>query len=47
MTELEAEFAKVKGEKAVPTRYLKSQQAKQAKIAAEAADTEESELSYN
>ncbi|XP_075235279.1 msps cytoskeleton-associated protein 5 isoform X2 [Lycorma delicatula] len=38
MTELEAEFDKVKGDKAIPTRYLRSQQAKQAKIAAEAAN---------
>lgn len=37
MSELEAEFEKVKGEKVVPTRYLKSQQQKQAKMAAEAA----------
>ena len=37
VTELEAEFEKVKGEKVVPTRYLKSQQQKQAKMAAEAA----------
>ncbi|XP_069680440.1 protein mini spindles isoform X4 [Periplaneta americana] len=37
VTELEAEFEKVKGDKSVPTRYLKSQQQKQAKLAAEAA----------
>jgi cytoskeleton-associated protein 5 len=37
VSELEAEFGKVKGEKVVPTRYLKSQQQKQAKMAAEAA----------
>jgi cytoskeleton-associated protein 5 len=37
VSELEAEFEKVKGEKVVPTRYLKSQQQKQAKMAAEAA----------
>jgi cytoskeleton-associated protein 5 len=37
VTELEVEFEKVKGEKAVPSRYLKSQQQKQAKLAAEAA----------
>jgi hypothetical protein len=36
MSELEVEFEKVKGEKVVPTRYLKSQQQKQAKMAAEA-----------
>jgi hypothetical protein len=37
MSELEVEFKKVKGEKAVPTRYLKSQQQKQAKMTAETA----------
>ncbi|PNF34799.1 Protein mini spindles [Cryptotermes secundus] len=36
MSELELEFEKVKGEKVVPTRYLKSQQQKQAKMVAEA-----------
>jgi hypothetical protein len=36
-SELETEFEKVKGEKVVPARYLKSQQQKQAKLAAEAA----------
>lgn len=36
MSELEVEFEKVKGEKVVPTRYLKSQQQKQAKMAVEA-----------
>uniref|UniRef100_A0A1B6CWX2 TOG domain-containing protein n=1 Tax=Clastoptera arizonana TaxID=38151 RepID=A0A1B6CWX2_9HEMI len=36
VTELEAEFDKLKSEKAVPTRFLRSQQAKQAKLAAEA-----------
>lgn len=36
LTELEAEFAKIDGHKAVPTRYLRSQQEKQAKMAAEA-----------
>jgi len=38
MTELEAEFEKIKGEKVVPTRYLRSQQAKQSKLAAAAAE---------
>ena len=37
VSELETEFEKVKGEKAVPARYLKSQQQKQAKLAAEVA----------
>jgi hypothetical protein len=36
MSELEVEFEKVRGEKVVPTRYLKSQQQKQAKMAVEA-----------
>ncbi|XP_063697103.1 protein mini spindles isoform X2 [Culicoides brevitarsis] len=36
LTELEGEFEKVKNEKAVPTRYLRSQQEKQAAIAAQA-----------
>lgn len=33
MTELEAEFAKLGNQKAVPTRYIRSQQVKQAKMA--------------
>ncbi|CAG9764905.1 unnamed protein product [Ceutorhynchus assimilis] len=33
MTELETEFAKIEGQKAVPTRYIRSQQEKQAKLA--------------
>lgn len=33
MTELEAEFAKLGAQKAVPTRYIRSQQVKQAKMA--------------
>ena len=37
VSELETEFVKVKGEKVVPARYLKSQQQKQAKLAAEVA----------
>lgn len=41
VSELEAEFEKVKGEKVVPTRYLRSQQQKQAKMAAEAASSGE------
>lgn len=40
VTELEAEFAKIEGQKANPTRYLKSQQEKQAKLAVEAAEDE-------
>ncbi|XP_065159394.1 protein mini spindles isoform X2 [Atheta coriaria] len=39
VTELEAEFAKIEGQKAVPTRYLRSQQEKQAILAVEAAET--------
>lgn len=37
VTELETEFEKVKGMKVAPTRYLRSQQQKQAKLAAEMA----------
>ena len=37
VSELETEFEKVKGEKVVPARYLKSQQQKQAKLAVEVA----------
>jgi hypothetical protein len=37
VSELEMEFEKLKGEEAVPTRYLKSQQQKRIKLAAEAA----------
>jgi hypothetical protein len=37
VSELETEFEKVKGEKVLPARYLKSQQQKQAKLAAEVA----------
>lgn len=33
MTELEAEFSKLGSQKAVPTRYIRSQQVKQAKMA--------------
>lgn len=40
ITELEAEFAKIEGQKAQPTRYVKSQQKKQAKIMAESEATE-------
>lgn len=40
MTELEAEFAKIEGQKAVPQRYLRSQQQKQARLAAETGDVE-------
>ncbi|KRF82972.1 protein mini spindles isoform X3 [Drosophila virilis] len=43
LKELEDEFDKLKGERAEPSRYLKSQQEKQAKIADEAA----TEDSYN
>ncbi|CAH1174022.1 unnamed protein product [Phaedon cochleariae] len=40
ITELEAEFSKIEGKKASPTRYIRSQQVKQAKLAAEAAEVE-------
>lgn len=40
LTELEAEFVKVKPNSAVPTRYLRSQQSKQAAIAAAAGGDE-------
>lgn len=40
VTELEAEFSKIEGQKAIPTRYIRSQQEKQAKIAAESANVE-------
>ncbi|XP_044749386.1 protein mini spindles isoform X2 [Coccinella septempunctata] len=40
ISELEAEFAKIEGQKAHPTRYIKSQQQKQANIIAEAAAAE-------
>lgn len=35
MTELEVEFSKIDGQKATPTRFIRSQQVKQAKIAAQ------------
>lgn len=35
ITELEAEFGKIDGQKASPIRYIRSQQEKQAKLAAE------------
>ncbi|XP_030764641.1 protein mini spindles isoform X1 [Sitophilus oryzae] len=38
MTELEAEFAKIKNKKAVPLRYIRSQQPKQAKLVSETED---------
>lgn len=37
LTELETEFSKIEGQKAVPVRYIKSQQAKQAQLAVEVA----------
>jgi cytoskeleton-associated protein 5 len=43
MTELEQEFDKIQGTKAVPTRYLRSQQEKQAAVAQATADNEENE----
>lgn len=48
LTELEAEFEKVKNDKAVPTRYLRSQQQKQAVAAAslDEAEAEEDEGKY-
>lgn len=41
LTELEAEFDKAKNDKAIPTRYLRSQQQKQAVIAASSVDAED------
>ncbi|XP_049764940.1 protein mini spindles [Schistocerca cancellata] len=41
VTELETEFEKVKGMKVAPTRYLRSQQQKQAKLAAEMAASDD------
>lgn len=38
LTELEAEFSKIEGQKAVPTRFVRSQQVKQAKLMAEVVD---------
>lgn len=43
MTELEGEFSKVEGQKCVPTRYIRSQQQKQAKLAASTEETNEGE----
>ncbi|XP_048524005.1 protein mini spindles [Dendroctonus ponderosae] len=43
MAELVAEFAKVEGQKGSPTRYIRSQQQKQAKLAAEAEDINDDE----
>ncbi|KAF5301408.1 hypothetical protein FQA39_LY02137 [Lamprigera yunnana] len=40
VTELEAEFAKLDGRKGVPTRFIRSQQHRQAKLAAEIVHTE-------
>lgn len=40
LTELESEFTKIDGQKAVPTRYIRSQQKQQAKIAAEAEEVD-------
>lgn len=45
ITELEVEFAKIEGQKATPTRYLRSQKAKQAKLIVEKAEIEGSK--YN
>ncbi|XP_076268302.1 protein mini spindles-like isoform X2 [Rhynchophorus ferrugineus] len=44
MTELETEFAKLEGQKAVPIRYIRSQQQKQAKLAAEAVEANGDEI---
>ncbi|XP_017785300.1 PREDICTED: cytoskeleton-associated protein 5 [Nicrophorus vespilloides] len=41
VAELEAEFSKVEGQKAVPTRYIKSQQEKQAKLAVQAQECDD------
>lgn len=38
MTELEAEFVKIEGQKAIPTRYIRSQQVKQVEYAADVVD---------
>lgn len=38
MTELEAEFSKIEGQKAAPTRFIRSQQVKQAKMMVEVVD---------
>ncbi|KAJ8966867.1 hypothetical protein NQ314_003261 [Rhamnusium bicolor] len=43
ITELEAEFAKIEGQKTTPIRYIRSQQEKQAKIAAETVEDEGAE----
>lgn len=40
MTELEGEFSNIDGQKAIPIRYIRSQQMKQAKLAAEVVDDE-------
>lgn len=44
MDELEAEFTKVAGQKPVPLRYLRSQQERQAKIAAETVEDDDGEF---
>jgi cytoskeleton-associated protein 5 len=43
MTELEQEFDKIQGTKAQPTRYLRSQQEKQAAVAQAIAENEDNE----
>lgn len=43
LTDLEQEFAKIDGHKAAPSRYLRSQQEKQAKIATEVANDDDNE----
>ncbi|XP_018326942.1 protein mini spindles isoform X2 [Agrilus planipennis] len=43
ITELEAEFTKIEGQKVSPTRYLRSQQEKQSKLAAEAVEDDDEE----
>lgn len=40
MSELETEFSKIEGQKAAPTKFIRSQQVKQAKMAAEAVEDE-------
>lgn len=40
VTELEVEFTKIEGQKAIPSRYLRSQKAKQAKLAVEKEEIE-------
>lgn len=47
LTELEAEFEKVKGDKAIPTRYLRSQQEKRTLEAVASEDTGDGDVAGN